>query len=72
MDLFQNKSKESLAEIKLWSNEEFKGMQRKLKQLKDKLKEIKQGYSHYGDGDEIRKTERQIDNILFDKKIYWK
>ncbi|KAH9735375.1 reverse transcriptase domain-containing protein [Citrus sinensis] len=35
VDLFQRKSKESLAELKLWSNEEFKGRQKRLKQLKE-------------------------------------
>lgn len=72
VDLFRKKSKESLAELKLWSNEEFKGRRRKLEQLKDKLNEIRQGYSHYEDGDEIKKTERQIDNILLNEEIYWK
>lgn len=70
VDLFRKKSKESLAELKLWSNEEFKGRRRKLEQLKEKLKEIRQGYSHYEDADEIKKTERHIDNILLDEEIY--
>ncbi|KAH9735301.1 polyubiquitin 3 [Citrus sinensis] len=63
-DLFKKKSKEALADLKLWSNNEFKGRQKKLKRLKDKLKMIKEDSSHHDSGDEIRKTERQIDNIF--------
>lgn len=37
MDLFKKKSKEALAELKLWRNDEFRGRQKQLKQLKEKL-----------------------------------
>ncbi|KAH9715856.1 putative reverse transcriptase/RNA-dependent DNA polymerase [Citrus sinensis] len=72
VDLFQRKSKESLAELKLWSNEEFKGRQKRLKQLKERLKEIRQNYGHYDSGLEVKNIERQIDNILIDEEIFWK
>ncbi|KAH9769616.1 reverse transcriptase domain-containing protein [Citrus sinensis] len=72
VDLFQRKSKESLAELKLWSNEEFKGRQKRLKQLKERLKEIRQNYGHYDNGLEVKNIERQIDNILIDEEIFWK
>ncbi|KAL9423148.1 hypothetical protein AB3S75_035275 [Citrus x aurantiifolia] len=47
-------------------------MQKKLKKLKEKLKEIRQNYSHYGSGVEVQNIERQIDNILVDEEIFWK
>ncbi|KAK9178687.1 hypothetical protein WN943_027880 [Citrus x changshan-huyou] len=72
VDLFKKKSNEALADLKLWSNNEFKGRQKKLKRLKDKLKMIREDSSHHESGDEIRKMERQIDNILLDEEIYWK
>ena len=72
MDLFKKKSNEALADMKLWSNNEFKGRQKKLKRLKDKLKIIREDSSHNDSGAEIRKTKRQIDNILLDEEIYWK
>lgn len=70
VDLFKKKSNESLAELKLWSNGEFKGRQKKLKYLKDKLKTIRKEYIHYESGEEIKRTEGQIDNILLDEEIY--
>lgn len=72
VDLFKMKSMESLAELKLWSNDEFKSRQNKLRQLKVKLKTIRQDYNHYDSGVEIRRTERQIDNILLDEELDWK
>lgn len=72
VDLFKKKSRESLAELKLWSNDEFKSRRNKLRQLKKKLKTIRQDYNHYDSGVEIRRTERQIDNILLDEEIDWK
>lgn len=68
----KKKSKEVLAELKVCSNEEFRGRQKKLKQLKEKLKTIRSDYSHYENGEEIKRTESQIDNILIDEKVYWK
>ena len=41
VDLFKKKSKESLAELKLWSNKEFKGRRNKLEKLKERLKTIR-------------------------------
>ena len=72
VDLFKKKSKESLVELKLWSNDEFNGIKRKVKQLKEKLKTIREECSHYEDMDEIKKIEWLIDSILHDEEIYWK
>lgn len=70
--MFKKKLNESLAKFKLWSDDEFKGRKRKVKQLNEKLKIIRKYFSHYEDGDEIQKIERQIDNVLLDEEIYWK
>lgn len=72
VELFKKKSKSSLAELKLWSRNELKGRSRKLEQLSSKLNELKNGYSHFDDGAEVRTIENQIDNILLDEEIFWK
>ena len=72
IEIFKKKSKMSLVELKNWSNEEFSGREKKLEQLQNKLKDIKIGYNHAVNGEEITKVENQIDNILLDKEVYWK
>lgn len=47
-------------------------MQKKLKKLKEKLKEIRQNYGHYDSRVEVQNIERHIDNILVDEEIFWK
>lgn len=44
---FKRKSRESLVELKIQSNMEFKGREKKLKQLIDKLRVLKERYNHY-------------------------
>lgn len=61
-----------MVELKIWSRYEFVGKRRKLEHLNSKLKEIKNEYSHFDDGAEIRKIENHIDNILLDEENYWK
>lgn len=72
IEIFKEKSKASLAELKIWSREEFCGRERKPEQLQTKLNEVKFGYNHVVNGEEITKIENQIDNILLDKEVYWK
>ena len=72
IDLFKKKAKESMREFHLQSKEEFRGRQKQLEQLKNKLKMIRQDFSHYECGDELKKTKRQIDNILLDEEFFWK
>lgn len=62
--MFKRKPKESLTGLKIWSNHEFNKREKKLKQLINKVKEIKYMYSHFGNGDKIQKIENQINNIL--------
>lgn len=51
---------------------EFKGREKKLKWLIEKLRVLKEGFSHYEQGDEIKRVEHRIDNILLDEEILWK
>lgn len=55
--MFKRKPKESLTGLKIWSNHEFNKREKKLKQLINKVKEIKDMYSHFGNGDKIQKIE---------------
>ena len=55
-----------------WSKGEFGGRDKKLAQLRDQLQGLKQRKVQYGNGDEIKRVERQIQNILIDEEIYWK
>ena len=43
-----------------------------LEKLKNQLRELKQRRVQYVNGEEIRKVEKQIQNILMDEEIYWK
>lgn len=72
VDLFKKKANESIGEFHLQRKEEFGGRQKQLEQLKNKLKMIRQDFSHYECGDELKKTKRQIDNILLDEEFFWK
>jgi len=55
-----------------WSKLEFRKRDRKLEKLKNQLRELKQRRVQYVTGEEIRKVEKQIQNILMDEEIYWK
>ncbi|KAH9748716.1 reverse transcriptase domain-containing protein [Citrus sinensis] len=71
-EMLKKKLKESLAELKIWSKNEFEGRRRKLKQLTNKLEEIKKGLGQSSGGDEVQNLENQIDNILLDEEIFWR
>lgn len=58
MNLFKETAKKSMAELLLWSSEEFGGREKKLKKLWKELKSIKQNYDHYVDGEKIRELEK--------------
>ena len=58
--------------MRIWSREEFEGRKRKLQQQKKKLKDLKNGFCHLDSGVDIRRIEREIDNILLDEEVYWK
>lgn len=70
MHQFQRVAKRSLAHIKIWSKEEFRGRKRKQNELMEKLKTTKQRQTQAIDEEEIKKLENQISNMLIDKKVY--
>ena len=49
---------------------EFKGREKKLKQLIEKLRALKERYNHYKQEDEIKIVEYHIDSILLDEEIF--
>ena len=51
---------------------EFRKRDKKLEKLKNQLPGLKQRRVQYKNGEEIRKVEKQIQNILMDEEIYWK
>lgn len=53
VEVFKRKSIESLVELKILSSNEFYGRKKKLLQLRNKLEEIKDLYSHSDSGTEI-------------------
>ena len=40
--------------------------------MMEQLKRLKHNFEHYDRGDEIKKLERRINNLLIDKEMYWK
>ena len=61
-----------MAKLKWWSKQEFGGREKELKQMTEQLKSLKHNFEHYDSGDEIKKLERRINNLLIDKEMYWK
>lgn len=72
MESFQRTYKSSLAQLKWWSKEEFGDRQRKQNKLIQQLQNIKQNPSKLANGDEIRRIESKLSNILIDEEICWK
>ncbi|KAH9736072.1 hypothetical protein KPL71_017960 [Citrus sinensis] len=69
---FRQATKTSMGRLLGWSKREFRKRDRKLEKLKVQLRELKQRRVQFVDGEEIRKVEKQIQNILMDEEIYWK
>lgn len=61
-----------MARLKWWRKEEFGGKEKKLKELIKQLQRLRQSYMQYENGDEIKRVERWIHNMLTDEKIFWK
>lgn len=57
--------------LQLQSKEEFDDRKRKQDKLIKQLKNVKLNNAYYIDGEEIRKIENQINNILMDEEVYW-
>ncbi|KAH9792802.1 reverse transcriptase domain-containing protein [Citrus sinensis] len=69
---FQRAAKNSLFKLKIWSKVEFDGRKKKQEDLIEKLQNAKQNRDQYVDGGEIRKLEKQINNMLIDEEVYWR
>lgn len=72
VEMFRKISKVFLARLKIWSREEFRWRKRKLDELINKLNELKCNCNRLKSGEEVRRIENQIDNILLDEEIFWK
>lgn len=70
VSLFQKKIRDTMAELKLWSKEEFGGRTKQLDKLLTDLETSRQQHLQYVDEESIKKLERQIDNLLVDEEIY--
>ena len=67
---FQKLAKNSMAKLKQWSKQEFGGREKELKRSIKQLERVKQNFEHYGSGDEIRRLEKKINNLLIDEEMY--
>lgn len=72
LQIFQRAANRSLAQLKIWSKEEFGSRQKKQTELIDRLTLAKQKPPHEMNGAEIRKLEDQLSNMLIDEEVYWK
>lgn len=61
-----------MARLKGWSKREFGGREEELKRLRKQLERVKQNFEHYDGGDEYRRLEKRIHNLLIDEEMYWK
>lgn len=64
--------KATLAELKCWSQETFKGRKEKLNKLMQRIKELQKHSRQYKCGEELKDIEKQIHHLLLDEEIYWK
>ncbi|KAH9717651.1 reverse transcriptase domain-containing protein [Citrus sinensis] len=69
---FQKSAKNSMARLKGWSKREFGGREEELKRLRKQLERVKQNLEHYDGGDEYRRLENRIHNLLIDEEMFWK
>ncbi|KAK9226298.1 hypothetical protein WN943_011345 [Citrus x changshan-huyou] len=69
---FKKAAKDSLAELQLWSKEEFQGREKKVQKLIEKLKAYRESNNQYVNGIEIQSLKGQIDDLLTDEEIYWR
>lgn len=68
---FKKIAKDSLIQLQLWSKEEFRGREKKLKKLLKELKAYRESSNKYVSGVEIKAIEKQIDDLLIDE-VYWR
>ncbi|XP_024043217.1 uncharacterized protein LOC112099919 [Citrus clementina] len=69
---FKKAGNGSKAQLQRWSKQQFGNMMAKVNQLKRKLVEIKFNHVQYEAKNEIRNTEKQIENLLMDEETYWR
>ena len=72
VQLFKKSAKMTMAQLRIWSMEEFGERTKQLKSLTNELQRARLSNIPYVDGAEIRKINKQIDKILADEEIYWK
>ena len=72
MQVFRNSAKKSMARLLYWSKREFRRREKKLEKLRVQLQGLKLRKVQYENEVEIKKVEKQIQNILIDEEIYWK
>lgn len=72
MQQFQRVAKNSLAQLKLWSKDEFEGKQKKTRKVYQTAGEPQTEQRSNEGRAEIRRIENQINNMLIDKEVYWK
>lgn len=72
VQLFKKLVKTSMAQLKIWSRGEFGERTKMLESLTNELQMFRKSNMPYVSGMEIKKIERQINNILTDEEMYWK
>ncbi|KAH9776449.1 putative reverse transcriptase/RNA-dependent DNA polymerase [Citrus sinensis] len=72
VQVFRNSAKKSMARLLYWSKGEFRRWEKKLEELRVQLQGLKLRKVQFENGVEIKKVEKQIQNILIEEEIYWK
>ena len=72
VQMFKIVAKNSMAQLQVWSREEFGDRNKKLKKLIKKLQDAKENSCQYEKENDIISTEKQIQRMLMDEEMYWK
>ncbi|KAL9460747.1 hypothetical protein AB3S75_003870 [Citrus x aurantiifolia] len=72
VQLFQKTSKNSLAELMLWSKRAFGDSKKKLEKLRNRLEELQGHNRQYVKGEEVKSIKRKIHHLVLNEEIYWK
>lgn len=67
---FKKIANSSMAQLQTWSKQQFRNSKEKLKQWKRKLREMKLNGGQYEAENELRSTEKRIENLLMDEEVY--
>ena len=69
---FRKATNRSMTQLQIWSKQQFGNKKEMLNPLKRKLVEIKFNHVQYEIENEIKSTEKQIENLLMDEETYWR